>query len=234
MKRGSFSLNTGQSARNASSCRPSPRAAAPRAGCGSEQRTAVDRRQCSLRPGEQGIEVGVAAAVREGECSNELCGESVLRLASVARQRRGVGSSPLGGVPVAGVGGSPRVVDKRLREQAEPALLAQPRDCARQEARAPGEVARFLGGDAHVHRCDWIADFLELEAPHPAPHRWGRHFRIRQRDNRQESWVVARRAHAFGGVDDVLPRPGAGTRPPAAMRDRHERPQCGVGIAAGE
>ena len=42
-------------------------------------------------------------------------------------------------------------MDERLREQAEPALLAQPRDCARQEARASGEVARFLGGDA------WLA-----------------------------------------------------------------------------
>ena len=201
---------------------------------GGEQRAALHRRQCSLRPGEHRIEVGFATAQRSGQRAYELTGEPELRLASFAREGRRLGACPLGRFPITRVGGSPCVVDERLREHAEPALLAQPLDRAREEAGACREVARLLCGDAHIHRSDRIGHLLQAQACHSAPHRRRRRLRIGERDDNQQSWVLVRKADAFGRIDDVLPRPGAGPRPPAAMRDRHERAQCRIRIAAGE
>ena len=59
---------------------------------GSEQRAAIHRGQCSLRPAEHRIEVGFATAQRRRQRAHELARESELRLARVARQDRRLGA----------------------------------------------------------------------------------------------------------------------------------------------
>ncbi len=92
--------------------------------CRREQRPAIHRRQCSLRSDEHRIEFTFATARRSGERAYELPGESELRLARLARQGRRLGARPLGHSPIARIGGSPCVVDERLRQHPEPALPA--------------------------------------------------------------------------------------------------------------
>ena len=122
---------------------------------------------------------------RSRQRADELSDESELWLAGVARQDRRLGARRLGRFPIICVGGGPGVVNKRLREHAEPALPAQPFNRSRQEPRARREVARLLRGDADVHHVDRIRHLLKPQGPHSAPHFRAGQLLIGERDDDQ-------------------------------------------------
>ena len=99
----------------------------------------------------------------------------------------------LGRFPVARVGGSPCVVDERLREHAEPALLAQPLDRAREEPRAAAKSPAFSAAMPDVHCRDRIGYLLQPQACRlgAAPTR-AVNSGLASAIDGQQSWVVVR------------------------------------------
>ena len=69
------------------------------------------------------------------------------------------------------------------------------------------------------------ATSVAADARDVPPDRRPRRLRMREREDREQPWVIVGNADALGRIDEVLPRPFAGSRPPAPMRDRHERAQ---------
>ena len=61
-----------------------------------------------------------------------------------------------------------------------------------------------------------------------------RQFRMGERDHGEQTRVVVGYAAALGGFDHIFPRPGTRAGPPASVRDRHQRPQRHVRVAAAE
>jgi hypothetical protein len=122
-------------------------------------------------------------------------------------------------------------VYERLCQRHEPNLCPQPADGTGQEARSHLEVTGFLRCDTDMHRSDWVR---QLGAPHRCnsaqdflPCRFG----VGHGEHGEQAGIMLGNANRSGCVHDELPRPGLGVCPPAAMRDRDQRPKRRLLIA---